>query len=58
MLGGSGGIRFLIVRSVDWFSAPPMFGAHFRLVMVSLDLIQVTGWTEAKADPWRSLDRI
>jgi ABC-type nitrate/sulfonate/bicarbonate transport system permease component len=58
ILGGSRGIGFLIVRSADSFNAPLMFGVLFILVMVSLGLIQITRWTEAKVAPWRSLDRI
>jgi NitT/TauT family transport system permease protein len=58
ILGGSRGIGFLIVRSADSFNAPLMFGVLFILVMVSLGLIQITRWTEAKVAPWRRLDRI
>lgn len=58
ILGGSRGIGFLIVRSADSFNAPLMFGVLFILVTVSLGLIQLTRWTEAKVAPWRRLDRI
>lgn len=58
ILGGSRGIGFLIVRSADSFNAPLMFGVLFILVMVSLGLIQLTRWVEAKVAPWRRLDRI
>ena len=58
ILGGSRGIGFLIIRSADSFNAPLMFGVLFILVMVSLALIQLTRWTEAKVAPWRRVDRI
>ena len=57
ILGGLGN-RFLNVRPAAPFDAPLMFGVLFILVMVSLGLIQITRWTEAKVAPWRSLDRI
>ncbi|MBK5265957.1 MAG: ABC transporter permease [Acidimicrobiia bacterium] len=58
ILGGSRGIGFLILRSADSFNAPLMFGVLFILVIVSLTLIQITRWVEAKVAPWRNLDQI
>jgi NitT/TauT family transport system permease protein len=55
-LGGSRGMGYLLQRSADTFNSPLMYAVLFVIVVVSLSLIQLTRWVEARIAPWRRLE--
>ncbi|MGH9246827.1 MAG: ABC transporter permease [Acidimicrobiales bacterium] len=58
IFGGSKGLGYLIQRSADTFNSALLYAVLFLLVVVSLSLIQFTRWLEARAAPWRRLERL
>ena len=57
-VGGSKGLGYLISRSGDTFNSPLLYAVLFLLVVMSLSLIQLTRWLEAKVAPWRRLETL
>lgn len=58
IFGGSRGLGYLIQRASDTFNSALLYAVLFLLVVVSLSLIQLTRWWEAKVAPWRRIDSL
>lgn len=58
IFGGSQGLGYLIQRSADTFNSSLLYAVLFLLTVVSLSLIQLTRWLEAKVAPWRRLEAL
>lgn len=58
IFGGSKGLGYLITRAADAFKPELLYAVLFVLVVVSLTLIQITRWAEAKVAPWRRIDAL
>jgi len=56
VFGGADGLGYLIQRAADTFNSPLLFAVLFVLVIVSLSLVQLTRWLEARVAPWRKIE--
>ena len=53
--GGNAGLGFLLDRAGDQFDAPMLYGTLLILAVMSVSLVQLMRWLEARVAPWRNL---